>query len=504
MKSRRRTKSQGATLRNAAKRKKSAGDPAKPIILETAIIGGGIAGLYCAYKLGQTGHQFLVAEETAHLGGRIWSTRILENGNEVPDDRALPKSPSSRMKSSRQRLEICAEFGPMRLELELQEELRTLLNNLGFKPSDYEPFPPYESPTSEHDPKYELKGEELDQATPLDLLILAIVRVLGRLRAEGEVDTTKLSLRERLRSLFDALAQAAATHQPIWKECLVSWIKSLGEPDYQNIRQFGIFDDGTPKGTPLWMMGFWNLLSEVLSHHAVMRIRDLGAFYHLIPENPNAAEWLIFWLRGLRTSEAMVGIRGGMKRISEKIAASIRATKIKRGYKLIHIGSLPTGEIRLEFANAAVWHAQRVILALPKAPLVELVRTNKNYFYSGIHEDLDSVFAFPMLKLFLIVKERWWNQDFTRTNRYATLIPAREIHYRSSPLEGSKKGMILLYTDRPASSFWANYVQATPPRASRSVANQKRIPLNQEIITILEGIRCPKPRRRPHSVLWHP
>ena len=35
-------------------------------------------------------------------------------------------------------------------------------------------------------------------------------------------------------------------------------------------------------------MGFWNLLSEVLSHLAVLRIRDWGSYYHLVSENPNA------------------------------------------------------------------------------------------------------------------------------------------------------------------------------------------------------------------------
>jgi hypothetical protein len=74
-----------------------------------------------------------------------------------------------------------------------------------------------------------------------------------------------------------------------------------------------------------------------------------------------------------------------------------------------------------------------------------------------------------MLKLFLVVKERWWEEDVARTNRYATLIPSREIHYRKSHVEGSRKGLILLYTDRPASTFWGNYVQPSGAQSEPEV-----------------------------------
>jgi monoamine oxidase len=465
-------------------RKPPVGDK-KPKRVKTAIIGGGIAGLYCAYRLTEKGEVgFLIAEETNHLGGRIWSTRVLENGNILPDATVLKPNKKLGFCLGRQRLEFCAEFGPMRLELELQELLKELLlKKLGMhEKTDLEPFPPYGSPTSEHDPKYELKGEELEQATPFDLLILAVVRVLGRLQAAETSDESGEgihNLDNKLKKLVENLNRAVATRQLSWKNTLIDWIKTLGESDYQNIRQYGIFDDGTKsddgtrKGTPLWNMGFWNLLSEVLSHHAVMKIRDLGTFYHLIPENPNAAEWLIFWLRGLRTSEQMVGIRGGMQRITHAMVKKIGKDRIVPGHKLIGIAASESGRVALKFANGTAWEAERVILALPKAPLEELVRANKESFYKTLLQDLDSVFSFPMLKLFLIVKERWWDEDVTRTNRYATLVPTRELHYRRSGLQESKKGIILLYTDRPASSFWANYVtqsgaQTEPERGGHS------------------------------------
>ena len=73
------------------------------------------------------------------------------------------------------------------------------------------------------------------------------------------------------------------------------------------------------RGQPLWNLGFWNVLSDVLSHYAVVKIRDWGSYYHFVHENLNAAEWIIFWLRAIRSTGSLRGIRGGMSRIIWKL-----------------------------------------------------------------------------------------------------------------------------------------------------------------------------------------
>src|SRR5258705_13674546 len=70
---------------------------------------------------------------------------------------------------------------------------------------------------------------------------------------------------------------------------------------------------------PLYERGLWNVLSDVLSHQAVLKIRDTGNFYHVIEENPNAIEWIIFWLRGFQPDDRLVGIRGGSKKLTEAL-----------------------------------------------------------------------------------------------------------------------------------------------------------------------------------------
>jgi hypothetical protein len=56
-------------------------------------------------------------------------------------------------------------------------------------------------------------------------------------------------------------------------------------------------------------------MSDVLSHYAVVKIRDWGTYYHFLHANLNAAEWLIFWLKAIKGTRSLRGIRGGMSRL---------------------------------------------------------------------------------------------------------------------------------------------------------------------------------------------
>jgi Flavin containing amine oxidoreductase len=479
-----------------------------------AIVGGGIAGLYCGLDLKErldeneafrnnpdfksSGKPIAIFEASSRLGGRIYTQRldraVTTNVSKVPD--ASAKEPAFK------NLEFYAEFGPMRIERE-QILLHKLLGRLEIPPkidakadtAHLVDFPAYASPVSEHEPKYELVGAENDQNTPLDLMLLAFARILVRLKVSGipesqRAEQQKAYLRNCIEEGVDSLilASSPVLVPPLfWRTTLLSWIKRREEPDYQNIREYALLD-----GVPLWKIGFWNLLSDVLSHDAVMKLRDLGTFYHLIPDNPNAAEWLIFWLRNLKASEHLQGIHGGMQCITEEIERRLESSRvtIELDHQLVEIEPDESlrGCVLLTFNNAQQntqqkYRARHVILALPKAPIEKLATTNKKHFPPEIIEHLDAVFGFPMVKIFITVKKRWWEEEY-RANRYATRIPTRELHYWKS--QSSTKGMIMIYTDRPASSFWANYV-TKPGRQDEPECNDERRwtkgePKNQRLI----------------------
>jgi hypothetical protein len=54
------------------------------------------------------------------------------------------------------------------------------------------------------------------------------------------------------------------------------------------------------------------------------------------------------------------------------------------------------------------------------------------------------------------VNKPWWT-DKTEAQTRASLVPTREVHYFRD--EETGQGLVMLYTDRPATEFWKLYVQ---------------------------------------------
>lgn len=421
-----------------------------------AIVGGGITGLFCAWILEQQGKSVHLFETADRLGGRIRTIRLGKDGKQLHDPWKADQ------------LEFYVEFGPMRVELEKQLLLAALLEELGIKAKaigeDYSDchlvdFPSYTSPSSAHDPQYELQAGEVGKA-PLQLLKMGVLRVIAHLEVDeaSGFATKKNELVQKI-SLAAALQEPA---EPIFSE----WVKKLDGNDYWQIQTQGRLGE-----VPLYTMGFWNLMSDYLSHDAILKLRDLGTFYHLLPENPNAAEWLTWWLIGFSISEKLQGIFGGMQgivdRLTKKLAAShlftncwvteITRTEANNKLKLVfHPTKSPEGDLPDQ-------EYDRVILAVPRRALQDIQHRSGEVFKreQDIRGLLDSAFGFPMVKTFVVVKDRWWEEK-NMANRFATRMPTRELHYWNGLTKESSQGLIMLYTDRPASSFWANYVPSGP------------------------------------------
>jgi hypothetical protein len=229
-----------------------------------AIVGGGIAGLFCALILRQNGRSVSLFETSNRLGGRIRTIRL--DKKNVPLDAANWTADN---------LEFYVEFGPMRIELDKQLLLKALLTHLGITrklPWEVQPkepylveFPAYTSPTSSQDPQYELSAEEVGK-TPLQLLRLALLRIIAHLEVEG-----KSNFAQKKERLIQRITLAAATQESV-DGVFVDWMKDLEEEDYWEIQTKGqiaiqITKDRTVT-VPLYAMGFWNLLSDYLSHSA--------------------------------------------------------------------------------------------------------------------------------------------------------------------------------------------------------------------------------------------
>jgi hypothetical protein len=114
-----------------------------------------------------------------------------------------------------------------------------------------------------------------------------------------------------------------------------------------------------------------------------------------------------------------------------------------------------------------------VIFALPKSALVKLSAN----FDDHTTEALDHAYGFPLLKAFMIKAKPWWSKAEYWNNQYpkelAALVaagrlpvasqlrtgavPTRELHYFYNKKQD--RGMVMVYTDRPATEYWRNMIQ---------------------------------------------
>lgn len=396
------------------------------IVSDTVIVGGGIAGLYACYKLKQLkgdNHTIALFEGTNRFGGRI---ETVEMGG------------------------FLAEYGPMRFEKMAQPLLMELIAELGLETNHFAPYTAANDPDSLFDLAFDESGGKRQgrKLTTLELLTLGILRLLNA--SGGDMDNPK-----------------DPRH---WE-----WWANLDEEYYSYVRNRAEYN-----GKPLYQMGFWNALSLVLSQSAVNMIIHYGTFYHFVHINPNAAEWIIFWLRGLHPRDELVGVKQGVEAIVHELVRrlngldgldgldrsggsdprSVHPVSLYLNHRLTALFPQPDGRVLLEFkAGQATVKAlaRHVVLALPRSPLMQL----RPMLPGRIGELTDSVIPVPLLKCFFVSENPWWDES-TPVQTRALSTPAREVHYYFKNVGSnisSKRGIVMVYGDEPSMNYWKPFVQ---------------------------------------------
>lgn len=233
-------------------------------------------------------------------------------------------------------------------------------------------------------------------------------------------------------------------------------------------------------------IGFWNLLLDEYSEEGLRMIREAGG-YDTIVSNWSTAEALPFLLADFNPALKYFALNDGYQALPLKLAEAFRADggTILGNRRLYRLDE-ENGQIRLTFdtdpdnfrcrqlaekdgkIQAETYRARHVILAMPRRA-IELLHPDSFIFRSRqFQEDLEAVLPQPALKIFAAYRKPWW-QDHrnVRAGRSVTDLPIRQCYYWQTggpPPEGQMSledpdnlNSILMasYDDGASQEFWA-------------------------------------------------
>lgn len=466
--------------------------------MDVAIVGGGCAGLYCAWRLLRQKPDLRVHlfEKQERLGGRLMSVK-------------LPGIDFRR-----------AELGGMRYIPTQQKIVAALLNQLSqelgkeraeaFKtePFDYPDrfrflrsrrFAVAEPPTS----VYDIADSEL-LSSPLDIARKAIWFALQELDLESCPSSVATGdQKAKLEAKLEAIRKIDYPKKNDFDEHLTN--DSFLASEWRILQSYGHI-----MGRPLYDIGFWNLLQHYVTSDEFLYIHDALGYESLVA-NWNAAQAIRIVLADYRRGNAGEGdspthfyctISAGMDQLPQSLAVLVQESGgvIQKGVhvdgiKLVEAEGKRVFEItvsRNEWARPLSYFAKKVILAIPKRQLGALrlqgFSEEETKSFEQMREGVTSHAAF---KLFLTFAKPWWKEHHSTdpddsaplhynwdNGRATTDFPIRQIYYMS---KGSGPALIMAsYSDDHYVDFWAPLVN--DPRKEAYVCRiRKSSPLDKDL-----------------------
>ena len=390
-------------------------------VVDVAIVGGGISGIYSGCRLLPTGVSESPLREHVVAGERP-DVRLYEMSDRI-GGRLISVDPPEVTG-------IKAELGGMRY-LTNQPLVSGLIEKLGL---ETRPFP-----VGNEDNIYYLRGQHLrgrdfsdPQRVPYD------VRWIEQGKTPGELIYAAID------TLIPGAAQLTAEQ---WR-------------DVQENYQFN--------GRYLWELGFWNLLHQVMSSEAFKLVQDAGG-YNTTMTNWNAAEAMPWYLADFGPQAQYRTVVQGMEALPRALAARFTEVggQIHTGARLETFARTEEGLIQLSFAERAPVLARRLILAMPRRALELLDDDTAFLCHPTVRALLPTVTPHPMFKLFLCYRYPWWQDAGLKQGRSVTDLPLRQVYYFGSEAEGPaaynrelRDSLVMAsYDDGPFVGFWTGLAE---------------------------------------------
>ncbi|MFL5381415.1 MAG: flavin monoamine oxidase family protein [Longimicrobiaceae bacterium] len=388
--------------------------------VDVAVVGGGIAGAYAAWRLKEKNPRMRVAlfEYSDRIGGRLYTVQ-------------LPEMPH-----------VNAELGGMRFIPKSQTFVTELINDLGLQTRD---FP---------------MGAEDDPGGMNNLVYLRRVLLRARDLSNSEMVPYRLNPTE--------MGMNPDQLQRYVMDTLVPNADKLTQDQWNEVEVFN--------GEKLYRTGFWNLLYRVLTSEAYQFMDDAGGYYTNVANSnsvlslpvfefgPNVHyETLVDGYEALpRATAAAFAEAGGDIHLNHRLDSFrregkryqllfVRTTTDERGRTDRKGGSGPKDTVKVS--------AKQVVLAMPRRSL-ELVRW-EGFEQPAVREMVNAVISQAAFKIFLGYPYPWWRVLGLRAGRSITDMPLRQTFYFGTEGEqpdGEKRSnnslMMVSYNDLGSVPFW--------------------------------------------------
>ena len=387
--------------------------------VDIAIIGGGVSGVYSAWKLKQKypDKQIVVLEGADHIGGRLLSVQ--------PPD--IPH--------------MVAELGGMRILQNAQPLIANLIDELNAQLPPEQQIELYPFPVDENQNLAYLRGVYLR---------------LADFTANPDKVPYNLSFLERASSPGTIIVNAI--------EQIVPGITDQGLTEAQR-RQMA--REATFGGKPLYQQGFWNVLARVLSNEAYQFGEDAGG-YNSTLSNWNAADAIPWYLSDFGITPVYKGFSKGFQGVPLALAGLFQQLggEIRLNCKVDGFNWLD-GSFTLRMGDDSI-KAQQLILAMPRRALELLTPSSPPLKPAHIQEWIKSVTPRPLFKLFTTYSNPWWRvAGYTnaagqfvavQSGRSVTDMPVRQTYYwpnsDGSPATKGRAMLLASYDDGNNNGFW--------------------------------------------------
>jgi monoamine oxidase len=389
-------------------------------IVDIAIVGGGVSGVYSAWRLKKSrpGSRVVLFEGSDHIGGRLLSLR--------PPD--IPN--------------MVAELGGMRILPNVQPIIKRLLEVLNEVLPQNQQIATYNFPVDEPQNIAFLRGSWLRLS-----------------------DFTKQPRKVPYHLSF---LEEGGTAGSIIIAAIEQIVPGITNPSLDEAQRRKMCQEAVFGGELLYKQGFWSVLGRIISGEAYLLGVDAGG-YNSTLSNWNAADAIPWYLSDFGINPDYKGFKQGFQQVPTSLASLF----VQEGGELGLNSPLKgfdwvDGRAQLRMEDKIV-QAESLILAMPRRALDLLSPASPPL--QDIQDLIHSVTPRPLFKLFTTYTSPWWRAaghlDQTGTfipieaGRTVTDLPVRQTYYwprdDGKPATEGPAMLMASYDDGTNIGFWDGF-----------------------------------------------